>query len=132
MKPKPKPLTQEEYRQRRERSFKTGRKWISPTLETKKDLEEAVALGQWIGVYGPGYYPLLGHIQGMYLVESNFPTPWCAGVEVVDRRVVKVLPWRCAWLCMWRNEIRYRVVTTMCSSTENLTRALTETLTTPA
>lgn len=113
---KPKPLTQAEHRQRMERSFRSGRKWIAPNFETKKDLEEGVALGQWVGVHGPGMYPLLGHIQGTYIVEAttlSTSTPWCAGVEVVDRRVVKVLPWRCAWLRMWRNEIRYMVVTTI-------------------
>lgn len=113
MKPKPKPLTIDEDWQRGRR---TGRKWIAPSFETKNALKEAVARGQSVMVLGYGNHPLTGYRSGMYIVECTSyrtPTPWCAGVEVVDGRVVKVLPWRCAWFRRWRNKIRYMVVTTI-------------------
>lgn len=67
--------------------------YTDKNFKTKKELKEAIAKGEDIGVYTPGPLgipPLLngiGHVEG-----PHYPKPhkWYARVEVKDGRIVKV------------------------------------------
>lgn len=66
--------------------------YVDPNFKTKKALKEAVARGDRVTVYSPGFYPAKQngreHIEGPHFPE---PHKWYASVEVTDGVVTKVV-----------------------------------------
>ena len=66
--------------------------YVNPNFRTKKELKEAVKVGQLVEVFSPGPFPC--EENGEEMIEGpHFPEPhrWYAQVEVKDLKVIKVI-----------------------------------------